>query len=76
MTEPLISVIIPVYNSETFLDECLSSIAGQRNRNFEAIMVNDGSTDSSADICRRYAEEDSRFILIHYCPLKMDKVKN
>lgn len=64
MTEPLISVIIPVYNSETFLDECLSSIAGQRNRNFEAIMVNDGSTDSSADICRRYAEEDSRFILI------------
>lgn len=64
MTEPSVSVIIPIYNSEAYLEECLSSIAGQRNRSFEAIMVNDGSTDGSADICRRYAEKDSRFILI------------
>lgn len=51
---PLVSVIVPVYNAERFLDRCLSSIADQTYQNLEIILVNDGSTDSSEAICRRH----------------------
>lgn len=60
---PLVTVIVPVYNAEQYLEECLSSIAAQTYRNLEIIIVNDGSTDSSASICRRFAERDRRFTL-------------
>jgi len=58
--EVAISVIIPVYNSEHFLDRCLSSVLSQTFVNFEVLLINDGSTDSSIDICERYEKEDSR----------------
>lgn len=61
---PEISLIVPVYNVEKYLDECLSSIAAQTFASFECIMVNDGSTDSSAEICTRFAKSDPRFILV------------
>lgn len=60
----LISVIVPVYNAERFLDECISSIIGQSYADFELILVNDGSTDTSGDICRRYAAQDPRIVVI------------
>lgn len=62
---PLLSIIIPVYNVEKYLDECLESIRQQAFSDYEVIMVDDGSRDSSADICRIFAETDGRFIFIH-----------
>lgn len=56
----LISVIVPVYNVEKYLDECLTSIIQQTYRNVEIILVNDGSTDSSREICEKYLVKDTR----------------
>ena len=62
---PAISVIIPVYNAEKYLLRCLDSIAGQTFGDFEALCVDDGSTDASADILDAYARKDSRFKILH-----------
>lgn len=64
MTSPMISVIIPVYNVERWLPECLDSLLAQKESDWEGILVDDGSTDSSADICRRYCAADPRFRLV------------
>jgi len=55
-----ISVIIPVYNVEKYLDECLESVVNQTYKNLEVILVDDGSTDKSIQICEKYANQDSR----------------
>ena len=62
---PKISVIIPVYNAEKYLKQCLDSIVCQVFKDFEVILVNDGSSDGSATICNEYVQNDSRFKLIH-----------
>ena len=61
----MISVIVPVYNVERYLEECLNSIQQQSYTDIEVILVNDGSTDHSKTICERYCEEDSRFYLLN-----------
>lgn len=61
MTEPLISVIIPVYNAEKYLPSTLKSLQNQTFKDFEAVCVDDGSTDGSAQILARFASADSRF---------------
>ncbi len=58
-----ISVIIPVYNAENYLEECLNSVLLQPYKNLEILLINDGSTDSSYEICQRYAETDQRIKL-------------
>ena len=63
--EPLISVILPVYNVEAYLPRCLDSIASQTYRNLEIILVDDGSPDSCGVICDCYAARDSRIQVIH-----------
>ena len=65
MNNPQISIIYPVYNVRKFLDKSLGSILSQSFGNFEIIAVDDGSTDGSSEICDRYAQEDSRVIVIH-----------
>lgn len=60
-----ISIIIPIYNAASFLDECLKSVLYQTYADWEAILVNDGSTDGSASICDDYAKKDCRFRVIH-----------
>lgn len=55
-----VSIIVPIYNTEKYLEKCLDSIKNQTHRNIEIILVNDGSTDSSANICRRFLESDYR----------------
>ena len=60
-SKSLISIIVPVYNVEKYLRECLDSIMSQTYQNFECLLINDGSPDHSADICREYVEKDSRF---------------
>ena len=62
---PNISVIVPVYNSEQYLNNCISSILQQTYTDFELILVNDGSTDESGVICDQFAQEDSRIHVIH-----------
>ena len=57
----LISIIVPIYNVENYLRQCLDSIMSQTYQNFECLLINDGSPDNSADICREYVEKDSRF---------------
>lgn len=61
----MISVIVPVYNVEKYLEECLDSIQNQTYSNIEIILVNDGSTDNSKEICEKYCKQDSRFKLIN-----------
>lgn len=61
----MISVIVPIYNVEDYLNKCLTSIMMQTYRDLEIIMVNDGSTDKSADICKFFCKKDSRFKLIN-----------
>lgn len=64
MPSPLISVIVPIYNMESLLPRCLDSLAAQTLRDLEIICVDDGSTDGSGGIVRKYASGDSRFRLI------------
>ena len=61
----MISVIVPVYNVEEYLEECLESIRQQTFTDIEVILVNDGSTDSSKEICERFCQVDNRFKLIN-----------
>ena len=63
--DKIISIIVPVYNVEEYLKECLESIYHQTYTNIEVILVNDGSTDASRDICERFCQKDSRFKLIN-----------
>ena len=60
----LISIIIPIYNNEDTLATCLNSVM-QSSRDFEVILVNNGSTDSSVEICESYREKDSRIMVVH-----------
>lgn len=57
----MVSIIVPVYNSEPYLERCLSSLQSQTYTDLEVIMINDGSSDSSKAICQKYCSEDSRF---------------
>lgn len=64
MNSPKVSVVIPVYNAEEYLDECLTSLQKQTLQEIEIICVDDGSTDGSLEILNRYSENDERFIVI------------
>lgn len=57
----LISIVIPIYNAEKYLEQCLNSIKNQTYKNFEVILVNDGSIDNSESICKAFVESDTRF---------------
>lgn len=63
--DPLISVIVPVYNVKDYLDECLESIVGQSYTHLEILVVDDGSTDGSGDQCDQWAKRDQRIRVIH-----------
>lgn len=63
--DELISVIVPIYNVEQFLDRCIESLQKQTYKNLEIFLVDDGSTDRSGKICDQYASEDSRIHVIH-----------
>ena len=61
----LISIIVPIYNAQKYLNRCIDSILSQSYDNFELILINDGSTDGSKDICENYSSKDSRIKLIN-----------
>ena len=60
-SKALISIIVPIYDVENYLRQCLDSIMSQTYQNFECLLINDGSPDNSADICREYVDKDARF---------------
>ena len=62
---PLISIIVPVYNVEKYLEKCVDSIINQTYKNIEIILVDDGSRDSSGKLCDRYSAIDSRIVVLH-----------
>ncbi len=62
---PLISVIVPVFNVEKYLDDCITSLLNQTYENIEIILVDDGSTDSSPSICENYAKKSNKIKIIH-----------
>lgn len=62
--EPRVSIIIPVYNAERYIAECIESILTQHCDNWELLLIDDGSTDNSCAICRNYADKDKRIQLI------------
>ena len=64
-TDTLISVIVPVYNVESYLERCVDSILAQTHKNLEVILIDDGSPDGCPAICDEYAKKDSRVVVIH-----------
>lgn len=65
MDKILVSIIVPIYNVEKYLSQCISSILEQTYRNIEIILVDDGSSDSSGSICNDFANKDKRIIVVH-----------
>lgn len=61
---PMVSIIVPIYNAEQYLRRCVDSILNQEYTDFELLLVNDGSTDASGDICEEYRDQDPRVIVI------------
>lgn len=62
---PKISVIIPIYNAETYVSRCIESVLDQTYCNWQMILVDDGSKDKSLEICQKYADADDRISVIH-----------
>lgn len=74
--KPLISVIIPIYNTEQYLCKCLDTVLSQTYTNLEIILINDGSTDDSGKICDDYAKKDSRIKVIHQSNQGVSSARN
>ena len=62
-----ISIVVPIFNTERYLAECLDSLVNQTYDNIEIILVDDGSTDKSGEICEMYAQKDKRIVVKHTC---------
>ena len=73
---PTFSIIVPVYNNEMFLYECIDSLLAQTYTDFELILIDDGSTDRSGEICDEYAEKDLRIKVFHSCNKGVSSARN
>lgn len=76
LNQPLISVIVPVYNVAAYLEECLRSILNQTYTKLEVLLIDDGSTDGSSDICDRYANQDGRIRVIRQANAGLSQARN
>lgn len=76
MIRPKISVVVPVYNASQYLPKCIESILSQSFQDFELILVNDGSTDDSLDICKKYEKFDDRIIVVSQTNGGVSKARN
>ena len=73
---PLVSIVVPIYNVKDYLAECLDSIKNQTYNNIEVLLVDDGSTDGSDIVARQYTEEDNRFTYIHQANAGLSGARN
>ena len=71
-----VSIIIPVYNVEDYVYDCLKSVICQTYKNIEVIIVDDGSTDGSGEICDKYAAKDCRVLVIHQSNKGVSEARN
>lgn len=62
LKKPMVSIIVPIYNAELYLDDCLKSLVNQTMSDIEIVLINDGSLDKSEDICKKYMNEDKRIV--------------
>lgn len=76
MDNPVVSVIIPVYNTEKYLDKCISSVREQTYKNIEILLIDDGSSDRSGAICNRHGAEDDRIRVMHICNSGVSHARN
>lgn len=74
--KPICSIIVPVYNAERYLNTCINSVLAQSFQDFELILVNDGSTDSSESICDEYAAKDNRIRVFHIANSGVSTARN
>ena len=65
MDRELISIIIPLYNAEKYIDRCITSIIAQTYKNLQIILIDDGSIDETKNICEQWKEKDSRIMYIY-----------
>lgn len=65
MEKKMLSIIVPIYNTEKYIERCLISISNQTYSNFEVLLIDDGSTDGVSAICQKFCDQDSRFRYIH-----------
>jgi glycosyltransferase involved in cell wall biosynthesis len=72
----MLSIIVPVYNSEAFVGRCIESVLNQSYKDFELILVNDGSTDSTLEVCNEYAKKDKRVIVLNRKHSGVSKSRN
>ena len=71
-----VSILIPIYNSESTLYRCLNSVLNQTLKEFECYLINDGSTDKSGEICDEFSKKDPRFKVVHQENMGVAKSKN
>lgn len=76
MSEKLISIVVPVYNVSKYLEACITSIRNQTYKNLQIILVDDGSTDGSGDICDKYRDADNRIEVIHKVNEGLSEARN
>ena len=76
LVKDLISVIVPIYNASKSLDECINSVCSQSYKNFELILIDDGSTDNSLEICRKYQQVDNRITVVHQANAGVSAARN
>ncbi|WP_157970320.1 glycosyltransferase family 2 protein [Albibacterium indicum] len=76
MQTPKISVIVPIYNASSTLNRCINSILGQSYENFELILINDGSSDNSRDVCEQYASVDQSVLIFHQLNMGVSAARN
>lgn len=72
----MISIIVPIWNSSPFLDDCLSSIASQTEKNWECLLIDDGSVDNSPHICKQWCKNDGRFVFFQQDHLGVSAARN
>ena len=76
MKNNLISIIVPIYNSENYIKKCLDSILAQTYSNLEVILIDDGSTDNSYNICKDYQKKDNRIVLLQQKNAGVSRARN
>jgi len=74
--DKLVSVVVPIYNVDEFLEECIESILSQQYKNIEVILVDDGSTDTCLEICNKYKMKDDRITVIHQANSGLSAARN